>query len=437
MMEKVIRTYCVHLPTDPFLEKLSREAGDVYSKSLNEFWRVFKDEGRWMSTYDLQKQMKGLVEKNHLHSDSFLAALQQVHKNLATAKEAQKANPKIKYPYKEKEMQPIFLKESQIRIKDGQLVFSLGRDENQKMVHLTMNWTEDLPLPRFGSFSYDPGTGWKVNLSLEFERETNIPLDIKRTIGIDLGSKRIAAMFDGDQTVIFSGKKQREIIHYQTKMQERQRARMLNKKPGSKREQKAKEANQRANQKVENIKQDFCHKTSRTIVDYAEENLVATVRIGDCSGVHDKTNIGNKNNLMVQQGVEMIVAHQIQEKFRGITSLEGEAYSTQTCPCCGTKNKPSTRLYVCKSCNLQMDREQVAAVNIHGQLPREVDPETNLISFGGNFKTSERNRLLARPLYVKFSKRARYEALIVKSDFGIKCVDETCNHSDNITGQIR
>ncbi len=430
-MEKTIRTYCVYLPTDPFLEKLSQETGDVYSKSLNEFWKVFKEEKRWMSSFDLQKHMKEKIEKKCLHSDSFLASMQQVHKNLATAKEAMKVNKKVKYPYKEKETQPIFLKESQIRIKKNKLVFSLGRDEDGKMQYLEINWTKDLPLPKFGSFSYDAGTGWKVNLALEMEQDNNIPLDAKRTIGIDLGSKRIAALFDGDQTIIISGKKPREIIHYQTKMQERNRARMTKKKKGSKREKKAKEANQRANQKIENIKEDFCHKTSRFITNYAEDGLVHKIKIGNCAGIHDKTNLGNKNNLIVQQGIEMIVAHQIQYKFRGITSLEGEHYTSQSCPCCGTKNKPQNRLYICKPCKLEMDREQVSAINIHGQQPSVVDPTAlNMISFGMDIKYSERNRLLARPLYIKFSKRGRYEALIVNSNFGIDII----NSAD---GQIR
>ena len=42
-----------------------------------------------------------------------------------------------------------------------------------------------------------------------------------------------------------------------------------------------------------------------------------------------------------------------------------EDYTTQTCPNCGTKNKPIDRAYECDSCGYAQDRDINGAINIY------------------------------------------------------------------------
>jgi putative transposase len=48
-----------------------------------------------------------------------------------------------------------------------------------------------------------------------------------------------------------------------------------------------------------------------------------------------------------------------------------EAYTSQTCPACGTRRKPRDRRYHCKSCGLKAHRDAVGAINIRKKYLRE------------------------------------------------------------------
>jgi transposase len=58
-------------------------------------------------------------------------------------------------------------------------------------------------------------------------------------------------------------------------------------------------------------------------------------------------------------------SNKYKSKALGIsTSLVNEAYTTQTCPCCGELKKPSGRIYICKKCGFGGHRDVVGASNI-------------------------------------------------------------------------
>jgi putative transposase len=46
------------------------------------------------------------------------------------------------------------------------------------------------------------------------------------------------------------------------------------------------------------------------------------------------------------------------------TSLENEAYTSQTCPGCGKRKKPKGRVYKCSRCGFVGHRDAVGAMNI-------------------------------------------------------------------------
>ena len=124
-----IRTHSFNYYDDRFFD-LCKEAGEVYSKSLDVFWRIYEQEGKWLNKFELQARMKDELERVNLHSDSYLAAMQQVHSNLVSWKENKKVNPNAKAPYKHKFLQPIVFKDKQIRYKNNKLVLTLDRNKN-------------------------------------------------------------------------------------------------------------------------------------------------------------------------------------------------------------------------------------------------------------------------------------------------------------------
>ena len=109
---------------DRFFE-LSKESGRVYSASLKEF-NEQREQGNFLSAFELQKHMKNVIKRESLHSDSYLAAMQQVHKNFESYRQAKKVNPDARQPHKEKFLSPIYFKQSQIKFKDGKLQLTLN-----------------------------------------------------------------------------------------------------------------------------------------------------------------------------------------------------------------------------------------------------------------------------------------------------------------------
>ncbi len=363
------RTYSYSLPHDDRFYKLAVEAGEVYSKSLTEFWKVV-DEGVWMNKYELQAHMKDKIERKCLNSNSYIAAIHQVSNNISAWKQAKKVCPETKPPHKTKHLQPIVLKQEQITLKGGKLRLSIGRNSYGDPTYYFLSWDSGLPVPVHCTIQYDSlKREWRLSAVIKTQIE-QAELDPDRAMSIDLGVKRIATIFDGEQVVTVSGKKVMGITHYQNKIKASNQSRLSKKKRGSKRKKKFQKSCARKQTKIKNQKKDLLHKASRAIVDYAVDNKIGRIVIGDCASIHQETNLGKNNNQQVQQNPEQQLRRYVEEKFEcisGAVDVVPEPYTSQTCPNCQKKNKPKDRTYCCKSCGFKFDRDGVGAINIYNE----------------------------------------------------------------------
>ena len=388
---KQIRTYSFSCYDDRFFE-LCKEAGEVYSKSLDVFWDVYEKQDKWLNKFELQKEMKGKIERNNLHSDSFLAAMQQVHNNLASWKEAKKITPDAKAPYKHKFLQPIFFKKSQIKFKDGLLILTLDKNKN----YITLPWNNKIPMPIYGHVGYNKTNGWKINLTVEQEIE-QVKLDLNKGMSVDLGVKRIATLYDGERVVILTGKKLMSLLHYRNKTAATYQTKMSKKKKDSNQAKRLKRARRKAVSHIQNVQKDILHKQSKFIVDYAVDNKVNKIVFGDNSGVHDKTNCGAQNQ-KIQQFPEQKLYHYVKYKFESVSGFiekKPEPYTSQRCPICAKLHKTKTRIYTCKNCGFTFDRDGVGAINIYNE-------NVSLVE-------NQRIRRLTRPFGVKFYNNLSYK----------------------------
>lgn len=410
-MDKIKRTYSFSIKVNDFIFELAKECGAVYSNSLSEFWRVFNEQGIWLSKFDLQKHMNDKISRNFLHSDSFIAAMQQVHANLASWKQAKKVCDNAKPPSKSRFLQSIRFKKSQIRFVDGYIVLSLGKNKEGEKEYFKVKWNKNLPLPLYGNISYSKSIGWKLNLVVEVDYNKKEELDINNIMSIDLGNKRIATLFDGDNVVVISGKKLKALTHYQNKINSKKQADLAKKKKGSKREKRLRRSWRRKNDKIQLIKKDIINKTSKLVVDYAVEKNIGKIVFGDCSGIHTNTNFGKKNNQQVQQGLEMKLARNVENKFKdrgGISEYISEAYTSQECPKCKHRKKQSSRVYKCKECGYVYDRDGVGAINIMERIISK-----NVSFDRENF--IKRISCMAQPCYIKLGKTQSYNMLFANS----------------------
>lgn len=382
------RTYSWNL-YDPRFFELAKEAGNVYSASLEEFWKVYNETGVWLSKFDLQKHMKGKIERKLLHSDSFLGAMQQVHANLASWKEARKVNKEAKPPTKIKFLQAILFKKSQIRYKDGCLKITLGTDKE----FLSVKWNSEIPIPIYGSVTYSKTRGWKINLIIEIDQE-EIKLNDKKFLSIDLGVKRTATLFDGKNVITLSGKKILELIHYRNKKNAYTQSKLSYKKKDSNNYKKIKRAQRKCVDRLLNKQKDILHKYSKFVIDYSSQNKIGNIIIGDNSSTHDSPNLGKNNNQKISQNPEQKLKNYIKYKFESISGqvkIVPEPYTSQSCPCCKQRYKPKNRTYKCSKCGFVYDRDGVGAINIYNEN----------ISSGLMIKI-ERIRSLTEPIGIRF-----------------------------------
>jgi putative transposase len=368
-MSKV--TYSQHF-YEPRLYELAKESGNIYTKAMVFFNKVRRKKNIWLSNKSVARYIESTVERKFLQSQSFQASYQKLFHNLNSYRKSlkeYKINPgkftdKPRMPRKRKFFQPIQFKKSAVKVKHGFLELTLAKGNKP----VKIKWNEILPVPIFVMIQWNKDKKyWQLNCIIEKEIGKT---DLKpgKVMAIDLGLKRIAATFDGNKSITYSGKKIKSLTTGRNKINAKTQSKLSGLKKGSRKYKKVKKANKIVNFKIDNKMKDILHKTSRTIVNEAIENKISKIVIGDCSGIHTGTDCGTRNNQQIQQNPEQKLKKYIVYKFEGmggIVETVPEKYTSQTCPGCCNKHKPQSRIYKCPTCGFKDDRDVVGAKNIY------------------------------------------------------------------------
>lgn len=111
------------------------------------------------------------------------------------------------------------------------------------------------------------------------------------------------------------------------------------------------------------------HKTSKIYKDYCLINKINTVIVGDLTRFNmnlkqHKRKKGQQQKLSQWNHGRIIhmLTYKLERHNIKVSEIS-EAYTSQTCPCCGNKYKPMSRNYICK-CGFTMHRDLVGAYNI-------------------------------------------------------------------------
>jgi putative transposase len=126
-------------------------------------------------------------------------------------------------------------------------------------------------------------------------------------------------------------------------------------------------AKARMKAKHQRVIRDLEHKISRAVVETAVEQKAGTIVLGDVRDVADGVDCGAQHNQRMSQWNHGKIREYVKYKAvaEGIAvKLEDEAYTSQTCPCCGQRHKPKGRRYRCPACGFQAHRDVVGQVNI-------------------------------------------------------------------------
>lgn len=368
----------------PRLDELSEASGALYSSVVTAFWRTLrrsagrgkKDKPRdprrkavFLSAGTLQKWFpKDAAGVLHSHTcdavvDHFIAAMD-------SARTRKRHDPSARFPRRLKRHFKVTFKSSAIRIKERQLLLSTG-DKKRPVV---IPWTFEMPVS--AEIGWKETGGYELRAMYADTREAQVAIG-EKVAGIDIGELRIAAVYDGEEVELHSGRLIRARNHYASKHQASLDARISHKKNlsksgqrSSKRLKRLQRARRLLRAKIKRQNKDQLRKQARTVVSALHERRVQTVAVGDLSNIRDNIDFGKQANQKLHLWAfgQFLAELKLQAaKFGLAIRVVDEALTSQTCPWTGGRKKPKGRTFVSPCGQYHMDRDGVGAVNIRAK----------------------------------------------------------------------
>jgi len=186
-------------------------------------------------------------------------------------------------------------------------------------------------------------------------------------IGVDLGVNTLIAATDGVQAVLVSGREAKATVQWRNKQLAEISQLQSRKMKGSKRWKRLQRRKAKMLTKAKRRIRDITHKATRKVAD-AFPN--ATCHVG--KPFNDAAQkMRRKQAQQVSSACNRKIIEQLDYKTCGAIEQD-EAYSSQTCPVCGERNK-CRRVYKCRKCGYVAPRDVVGSANIlcigqHGTL---------------------------------------------------------------------
>lgn len=210
-----------------------------------------------------------------------------------------------------------------------------------------------------------------LKLALNYwEEQENYQIQSDKISAIDLGEIHsiVSADTEGNNLII-TGRKIRSEQRFRNKELTKLNRKLSKCKNGSRNYKKYRKAIAKLMNKSSDKMKNNINKTAKMYSDYVVMNNIKTIVVGDLSKFNmnlskQKNKKGNKQKLV--QWIHGQLLNQLKYKLEpfGVGIVEiSEAYTSQTCPNCGNKHKPTGRNYVCE-CGFKSHRDINGAYNI-------------------------------------------------------------------------
>lgn len=345
-------------------------AGDCWNAIVNADNEYYKIHNKLMNRSELQTFVKNLTP---LHA----SGNQYVYRKYFIARDAMFRSRKAKHenshkvqlPYKNKKYFSV-----------GWNPFSFTIDYYKKEIRLTKKSISNgnFQTPVICKFKTMPRYVVEIELihrkGLYFvikykEPKTNKCISSSNVSAIDLGEiHSITSIDNNGNALLITGRKLRSIRRLYNKELGKLNSKRSKTTKGSRQYQKYSHAVHRLNVKKDNQVRDCVHKISKMYLDYCIENGISKVYYGDldsCTRGHH----GEKSKFVNQKLRDWcygMLTLELENKLSryGIEMIKiSEAYTSQTCPHCGNRHKPTGRNYKCK-CGYVQHRDLVGAMNM-------------------------------------------------------------------------
>jgi len=366
-------------------DDLNRESGRVYTNTLVRHYRIYRKTGHWLSMYAGKRVEDGVGDPTTLHAHSRDAAQEGFYKACKTARAVKRVGGHIaRHPHKRKWYRTSVWKKAGIRVRDGVLV--LARAKGLPAVRAAL----PAPMAALSAsvFSevrlvWDKAARhylWHVVVD---DGGGPTPTTATGVAGVQRGFTHPAALTDGTSAAVVSCRALRSTVQYTNKRLLALRSKQDHLIKGSSRWKRLQRRKNRFLAQQKRRERDLLHKASRAVIGWAQENSVGTLAIGDVRDVADGKRLKRTEQQKVSQWSHGTMRRYIGYKAEAVgivvDDTVDEAYTTKTCPSCGTRAKPRGRVYTCRACGFRGVRDIVGAANIlslyrYGEVGRVTPP---------------------------------------------------------------
>lgn len=356
------------------LDTLARESGRCYSKVVSLVRKTHKQKGFWLSKGGVQKYLR---HKDYaLHSQSIQACADSYFDSLKSFFEVRNSHPDANPPKRTPKHFKVRWKSGAIRVKDGQLYLSNGKDRKPVILE---NVHE---IPKYVEMYYKRGHYY---FALVYKVDVPPKQDTGITVSVDMGEIHPIVSFDGERTTIYNGRFLRSILQYRNKVKARFAAKMDRCPKRSKRWYRLLKAKRKTLEKLDDQIKDAEHKITSRFISDCQRAKADTIAIGDLNGIRESIKYSKKANQKLHQWAFARIAEKIAYKaeLAGINIVsESEAWTSQTCPQCGYRKKPNNRNYHCPKCEFTYHRDGVGAINIYNKVSGLINnPVVGMLAF--------------------------------------------------------
>lgn len=205
----------------------------------------------------------------------------------------------------------------------------------------------------------------KYFISILFEDGTELPnklpIEEKTTVGIDLGLKTFATLSNG------SVYERMRIIKQEEKQLAKLQRRHSRKVVGSKNREKARIKVARQQERIANIRKDYLHKTSTSIVNENQVNTICLETL-NISGMMKNHKLAKALADVSLYSFKQMLEYKTERLGKNILYIGQFEPSSQLCHVCGYRNAETkdlkVREWTCPNCSTVHDRDLNASINI-------------------------------------------------------------------------
>ena len=322
--------------------------------------------GKYISEFDMNKLITPLRKQdkyiwlNGVSANSLQIVCGDLNKGFQSFFRETKGYPKFKSKHKCKYSYPVRIDRFKVLSNELLQIPSVGKIKYKNM---------DIPQGKISNLRISfVNNKWILSFGIERENQA-LKLNDK-SMGIDLGIKELAVVsFGGEKLVFHNINKSKRIKTLEHKLKHIQRViarkyRTNGNYEKTKQIQKYEKIQKELYYKISNIRQNYIHQTTHTLISYRPSRVV--MEDLNVSGMMKNKHLAKA--IGEQKFYEFTRQMKYKCEWNGIKFIQADRFypSSKKCSCCGKIKKDlklSDRIYRC-DCGLSIDRDYNAAINL-------------------------------------------------------------------------